>query len=71
VLLFVSFLGMVSTHHALRLTHLRGSYDLATIPVIPRWSVLIVFLICLVFAVLTIGYMLRLFFGGGGSAAQA
>ena len=69
-LLFASLLGMVTTRHVVRLIHLHGSYDPATITVRPQWSVFILFLVCLVLALLTIGYMLRLFFAGGGSEAR-
>jgi hypothetical protein len=70
-LLFCSLLGMVTTRHVVRLIHLRGSYDPATITIIPQWSVFILFLICLVLALLAIGYMVRLFFAGVRSAGQA
>jgi len=63
LMVFLSMLGMVISRHVVRLLRLEGTWDPASIPVVPQWSPFIVFLLCFVLALAMIWYMLRLFFG--------
>jgi hypothetical protein len=60
-MLFLSFLGMVTIRHMLRLIALDGHFDPGSIPVAPQWSVFGIFLVCFVVAIGLVWYMLRLF----------
>lgn len=62
VALFLSLLGMVSTRHVLRLVVLEGEFDPHSIPVVPQWSVFVLFLVCFLAAIGLVWYMLRLYF---------
>jgi hypothetical protein len=68
LMLFVSLLGMVTIRHYVRLLHLEGIYDPAAYAIKPQWSVFLVFAICFVIAVVTLWYMLRLYFTSRQSA---
>ncbi|UCH84687.1 MAG: hypothetical protein JSW50_03055 [Candidatus Latescibacterota bacterium] len=61
LLLFVSIVGMVVNRHMLRLILLDGKFDPATIPIVPQWSVFLMFLVCFVIAIGLVWYMLRAF----------
>lgn len=63
LMLFVSMLGMVVVRHYVRLFHLDGHFDPATIPVNPQWGVFLMFLVCFVIALWAVWYMLKIFFG--------
>jgi hypothetical protein len=65
-MLFVSLFGMVVTRHYVRLLNLAGSFEPATIPIRPQWSIFVVFLIFFVIAIGAVWYMVRLFFEKGG-----
>ncbi len=60
--LFLSLLLMVVTRHELRLVKLQGYFDPASWRIAPQWSVMLLFVSGLVIALLTVAYMLRLFF---------
>ena len=62
ILMVISLLSMVSIRHIVRLIHLEGIFNPATTPMKAQWSIFIVFLICFLFAVGIIWYMLTLFF---------
>jgi hypothetical protein len=59
--LFVSLVTMVVNRHILRLVKLGGHYDPSSLRVAPQWSVFVLFVVCLVVALASIGYMLHLF----------
>ena len=63
LMLFVSMLGMVVIRHYVRLLHLEGHFDPATIPINPQWGAFLMFLVCFVIALGAVWYMLKLFFG--------
>ncbi len=69
VLTLLSMLGMVVTRHVVRQLYLDPTWNPASIPVNPQWSVLALFLICFVLAVGLVWYMLRIFFGENRQAA--
>ncbi len=62
LLLFLSTVGMVTIRHMLRLILFEGKFDPGTIPIVPQWSVFVMFVICFVLAIGLVAYMLRLFF---------
>jgi hypothetical protein len=61
LLLFISLTGMVFARHTLRLIFLDGKFDPGTIPIVPQWSVFIMFLVFFVIAIGLVWYMLKLF----------
>ncbi|UCG51291.1 MAG: hypothetical protein JSW58_14015 [Candidatus Latescibacterota bacterium] len=61
LLLFLSMVGMVVVRHTLRLIFLEGKFDPGTIPIVPQWSVFIMFLVFFVIAIGLVWYMLKLF----------
>lgn len=69
LMMVVSLIGMVFIRHSVRLMHLDGLFDPATIPVKPQWSVFLLFLICFLLAVGLVWYMMRLFFAKPGQPA--
>ncbi|UCE24046.1 MAG: hypothetical protein JSU74_12225 [Candidatus Zixiibacteriota bacterium] len=62
LMLIVSLVGMVTIRHLVRLIHLDGLFDPASIPFRPQWSIFAVFLVCFVIAVGLVWYMFRLYF---------
>jgi hypothetical protein len=60
IMVLVSMLMMVYTRHHVRLLHLAGSYDPASLPVQPQWAIFIVFLVFFLIAIGLAWYMLRL-----------
>jgi len=64
ITLFTSMFGMVATRHVLRLVRLDGVWDPSAIPVLPQWSVFLVFLVFFLLAIGLVVYLLRLFFAG-------
>ena len=61
-MILVSLILMVYTRHHVRLLHLAGEYDPATMTIQPQWMIFVIFLICFVVAVATVWYLLKLFF---------
>lgn len=61
LMLFVSMLGMVTIRHTVRLLRMQGTFDPASIPVNPQWSVFAIFILFFVLAIVSIWYMLRLY----------
>ncbi|UCG61411.1 MAG: hypothetical protein JSV52_13980 [Candidatus Zixiibacteriota bacterium] len=61
LMLIVSLLGMVTIRHAVRLIHLDGIFDPASLPMKPQWSIFIVFLLCFLIAAGLVWYMMRLY----------
>jgi hypothetical protein len=68
VLLFLSLVGMVLTRHFLRLVHLTGTFDPATIPVQPDWGPFGIFMICFVGMLLGLGWMAKLYGAPAGES---
>ncbi len=60
--LFVSLFLMVLTRHELRILKLRGQFDPASWRIATQWSPFLIFVLCLLVAVVVVIYMLRLFF---------
>ena len=61
LMLFVSVVGMVTARQYVRLVKLQGQFDPASWRVSTQWSPLILFLVCLVVAIATVFYVIRLF----------
>lgn len=70
LMLFVSMLSMVTTRHFLRLVKLGGQFEPSSLPVKPQWSVFILFLVFFIIALLTVLYMLKLFFTSRQASAK-
>jgi hypothetical protein len=70
-LIGVSVLGMVSVRHAVRALHLADVFDPASIPVVSQWPVFVLFLMCLLVAILAIAFLIRSFDNRGSSAPGA
>lgn len=62
LMLLVSFIGMVSIRHYVRLIRLKDYFDPTMIPVKLQWSIFVIFFICFVIAIALAWYMLKLFF---------
>jgi hypothetical protein len=62
-LLFVSLLAMVGNRQLLRAVRLEGIVDPSAMVFRPQWSVLALFAVCFVLALVAVGYMLWLYFG--------
>jgi hypothetical protein len=62
VLLFLSLLSMVINRHYVRLIKLEGQFDPAAWRVQMQWSPFLLFLVCFVICLVTLWYMLSLFF---------
>ena len=62
--------GLVSSvvaRHLARLATLSGTFDPAAPTVRPQWDVFVLFVVCLLGAVATMAWMLRVWFGKGGA----
>ena len=63
LMLGVSFISMVFTRHIVRKLALVDFYKPSEMTVNPQWSVFVIFLVLFLIMVVTVWYMLRLFFG--------
>ena len=63
IALLISLVCMVMTRHVVRLLHLGGYFEPATLPTLPQWSVFMIFLFLFVLMIGTLIFMFWLFFG--------